>query len=747
MSVRKNGETRENLTIDAARVRALQESKAFQLGIPLCPEQYAYNNRPLWAIWKKYSKWLFEKRLLAYSDGAALLELCEAQLAGQKERKQKALLAWKRPKFPEPVVAGATLAQFIERIKEERASFSSRLRPDQTLTSDAYGDDYEWPAGDAATIAREYAQGALSSSDTGELIKRACARFLEDLERGHSRGIFFDCVAVRNLVTFAKEFGGLPDILPWEVWTLAAIFGFKRASGLRVVTEAWLSMGRKNGKTRYAATVALFLLVADLEKYAEVYVCSTAREQSRICWRDARRVVGDNPELAAHVTRWAGELHVKDTDSKMQALASEERSFLGVRASGIVADEVGVWESRDAWDAIIQSTVSKTQPLMLAITTAPAHRMTFAHEKFSWAERILRGIVQADHVFAAIFRIDDGNSPTDIIKLRKANPSLGTILPEEHIKKQIDELADSPSGLNNFLQFHANITPDRTLQRQGSIAPKKWDVCNGFELIGENNPMKATLKFLELNTDTPCYLGIDIGLRSDLTAIAMLFPKGRFAEGAEPIDRPTVVVQCFAPEIGLLEKERTWGAPLSVWAREDFLQLHPGDMIDLRAVKEYVININTKFRVVESGFDPWQFPVQAAELNESGITCVAVPQVPSQLTAPCQEFQGAIQRGELVHFGAPLLAWMASNVVFVESEKHAGLKPEKLSATEKIDGIAAIINAWHRYLYNPPRGMPRLYFLSNDGSGIAEKMTDDGRLVVMPPLQQQNSTKEQHHNG
>jgi phage terminase large subunit-like protein len=122
-------------------------------------------------------------------------------------------------------------------------------------------------------------------------------------------------------------------------------------AGLRVVTEAWLSVGRKNGKARLAATLGLFLLVADLEKYAEVYVAATAKEQSRICWRDARRVVGDNAELAAHVTRWAGELPVKDTDSKMQTLASEERSFLGVRASGIIADEVGVWESRDAWDA------------------------------------------------------------------------------------------------------------------------------------------------------------------------------------------------------------------------------------------------------------------------------------------------------------------------------------------------------------------------------------------------------------
>lgn len=743
MRRKDTADVRKNYTVAEVSVRAKQEAKVFELGTPLCPEQYVYNNRPLYEHWKRYEKRLREARLLSYADGDALLALSKAALAGQQKIKQEIWdKTWRgRKRFPEPIVAGNSLAAFIERIKAERDSFKDRLRPEQTLTLEENGIDYDWPEGDAATVARKYAVESLGSPDVGDLMKQAAARFLHDLVQGHERGIFFDQLAVRNVVTFAKEFGGLPNILPWEVWFLAAVFGFKRASGLRVVTEAWLSVGRKNGKTRLAATVGLFLLVADLEKYAEVYVCATAKEQSRICWRDARRVVGDNAELAAHVTRWAGELHVKDTDSKMQALASEERSFLGVRASGIIADEVGVWESRDAWDAIIQSTVSKTQPLTLAITTAPAHKLTFAYEKFAYAEKVLRGIVQADHIFAAIYRIDDGDDPKNIVTLRKANPSLGTILPEEHIKKQIAELEDSPSGLNNFLQFHANVTPERTLQRQGSIAPKKWDACGGLELIGETGTKKAVLKFLQLNTDTPCYVGIDIGLRSDLTAIALLFPKGRFAEGAEPIDRPTVIVQCFAPEDGLLEKGRSWGVPLSVWAREDFLQLLPGDMVDLREIKNYVVELNTKFRVIETGFDNWQFPVQAAELNESGITCVAVPQVPSQLTAPSQEFLGAIQRGELVHFRAPLLAWMSSNVVFVESDKHSGLKPEKLSPNEKIDGIAAILNAWHRYLANPPRGMPRAYFM--DDAGNWTKADGTGGLENMPPLQQQVQ-KEQY---
>src|SRR5262249_55256648 len=198
-------------------------------------------------------------------------------------------------------------------------------------------------------------------------------------------------------------------------------------------SEAHVSMGRKNGKTTFASAIALFLLICDHEKYAEVYAAATAREQSRIVWRDAKRAVGSNDELAAHVNRWAGELTVTETDCRFLPLASEDRSFLGVRAHGIIADEVGVWTDRNAWDALVQSTVSRVQPLTVAITTAPEHKLTFCFEKFSWVEKILRGIVQADHVFAAIYCIDAGDDPKNLEALRKANPSLGITLLAEHL--------------------------------------------------------------------------------------------------------------------------------------------------------------------------------------------------------------------------------------------------------------------------------------------------------------------------
>lgn len=706
MSQRKQlGQTRMNRTAAQTAIRAKQEAKAFELGIPLCPDAYIHNNKKLYEIWKQCVARLYRERLLAYSDGEPLLQFCRAALNGQDDVKKAVFeMTWaKRERFPEPAAnGGTTLAAFIQRVKEERLSFELRVRPAGTVCADTDNKPYQWPAGDATVQARDYAADVASGKlPAGEYLARAARRFLDDLEKGHERGIYWDPVAARNVVAFAKDFCAL-DLMPWQTWVITSLFAFKRPSGYRRFQEAWVSMGRKNGKTKFASTIALFLLICDQEKYAEVYAAATARDQSRIVWRDARRSCGDNPELAAHVKRWAGELAVNETDSRFLPLASEDRSFLGVRAHGIIADEVGVWTDRNAWDVLLQSTVSRPQPMIVGITTAPAHKMTFCYAKFSWVQKILRGIVQADHVFAAIYTIDPEDSPKDIVALRKANPSLGVTLLEEHLVKQIAELDETPSGLNNFLQYHANVTPENTLVRQGSIAPARWDSCAGLKLIGCDDAMSACLKFLELNTDTPMFAGVDIGLTSDLSAVAMLWQSARFAADGPLVDKKVVIVQCFAPEAGLLDKEKQWGVPLSVWAREGWLQLLPGDITDVREIRKYLVDLHSKFRVREIGFDNWQFQVPAATLNEAGILCVAVPQTAKDLTAPVREFLAAVHQGDLVHFGNPILSWMAGNVALVESEKHGGIKPEKLEPNLKIDGIAATLNAVHRMLAAPP---------------------------------------------
>lgn len=702
---RRSQEPRKNLTAAETELRRKQEGSAFELGVPLCPDQYASNDRALWAAWKRLAQKILAVRKLAFSDGEALLSLAKATKLGQKDLAQKIYdETWgSRPPFPEPPKPALTLERFLVLVRKQRDTFADRLNPENTVCLDGDGTPYSWKTGDPAEIARRYAQEVSAGTIVaGELIRRAAYRFLNDLDTGASRGLYFDPVAARHICRFSEGFCDI-KLMSWQVFVLVNIFAWKKPSGARRFTEAWISCAKKSGKTRLASCVALWGLIADGEKYPDVFSAATKKEQSKLVWRDAKRCVQDNPELAAHVQRWAGALAVKDTDGSFTPLSSDEKSMDGLRPSVIIADEVAFWGDRDQWDKLVKGVVSRVQPLTFAVTTAGSTKQCFAFGKFDLGEKILRGIYNDDSTFVAIFAIDKEDDPMDEACWLKGNPSLGVTIHTEHLRKTRDEVTQDPSGLNAWLQYHCNIWPDATLNRMGSIPVAKWEACDHRALLGENlTPIEATVRFLELNKETPFYVGLDIGLSSDLTAICSLFPHARFAEDKEPLQKKVAIITFYMPEQGLLDKEKAWRVPLSVWAREGWISLFPGDMADTRIVKRDLISMYERFYVRDMGYDPWQAQVMAAELNESGKPCTAVPQTAKELTAPCRELISAISNQEIVHFGNPVLSWMAGNVILAEDAKHGGTKPDKLSYGEKIDGISALVNAWHRMLAVPP---------------------------------------------
>ncbi len=697
----------------AAKIAQEKQSHNFALGYPQRPTGLSRHARD---TWNKCAKYLFRLRLLSYSDSDLLLQLTNAKLVDDKAEIKRINDIYKaRTRFPEPSAELAaspeveegppTLPDFLAEVARERDTFKSRMVPNETLTLDFDG-PYTWQEGDAACIARAYALDCVGGAIVvGELVKRAAQRFLSDLEGGCSRGVYFDPCAARHIVRFADAFCGL-HLLPWQVFVLANLFGFKKPSGARRFTEAWLSTGKKSGKTRLASVVALWGLVADQEHYPDVFSAATKKEQSRLVWRDARRCVQDSRELSLYVQRWAGSLSVRDTDGSFAPLSSDEKSMDGLRPSTIIADEVAFWGDRTQWDVLCKGVVSRVQPIVFAVTTAGPSRLCFAFSKFDLAEKILRGIFDDDTTFCAIYSIDKDDDPMNEQCWAKANPSLGVTLRIEHLKKIRDEVMQEPSGLNAWLQYHMNCWVDVTLSRNGSIPSRKWDACHGFDLIGETDPRKATAKFLSLNRETPCFGGLDVGLSSDMSAFAMLWPKARFSEDGGLIEKKVLLCQFFMPTEGLLEKEKSWRVPLSVWAREGFIDLLPGDMTDPRLIRKYIVDARTMLYIREVGFDDWNARVLCAEINESGaVTCTSVAQTAKELTAPARELLSAVNSGCLIHFGNPCLTWHAGNVVLAEDERHGGTKPEKLSANEKIDGISATLNAWHRLLAAPPESI------------------------------------------
>jgi phage terminase large subunit-like protein len=595
----------------------------------------------------------------------------------------------------------ANLEGFLADVKAERHTFAQRLQPGTTVCLETSGQVFTWPEGHAASIGRDYCQQITQGSAPAcESLRRACARHLSDLERGHERGLFFDPAAAANVAAWYRDFIGL-KLEPWEVWIVTTLFAWKRASGLRRFSEAWISVAKKNGKTALASGIGLFGLVADAEKYAAVYSASTKKDQARIAYGDAVRAVKGCPALLDYVRVFkTGKLAIEETDSWFEPLSSDVKSMEGLRPHFIIADEIHVWENRSQWDTLTKGVVSRPQPLIFAITTAGENKNTFAGSKYALAERILTGVFEEDSTFVAIYELDREDDPFDETVWIKANPNLGVSLQATALRKIAAEAQEDPSGRAAFMRYHANMWVSF---RQGrSIATDKWDACRCAESTKDIDPKALRKMFLEENATAPCWAGLDLGETSDWSSYVLLFP--RCTLNGEEFEVLTAVPFFWLPESGLLEKEKVYGVPLTQWVREGWVKIIEGDLADPRVIKADILKLlaDGPGKVQSIGFDPWKAKVLCAEIGEeTHIDCMAVPQKPSELTTPCKELKNAILFKKFWHLGNPPLRWQAGNLVIEPDGDSGGIRPKKLNPNEKIDGFSALINAYHRLLAAP----------------------------------------------
>jgi phage terminase large subunit-like protein len=682
--------------------------------------------------------------VLTGEDATALLAYCEARAAKDKVAAEIVAAEFRgragyqrlevRPtaeaqaapdNAPVPPVEAPvhTLAAFLADAEATRASFAQRRIDDVTVTLDTTGQPYTWPADDFAARARAYAlAGKDDTAHMGEWMRKACARFLSDLETGASRGLWFDPAAGRAICEFAERYCGI-RLMEWQVFALCNIYGWKRVLGQRRFTESLISTGKKNGKTRLAAVIALWGLLADGEKHPDCFSVATKKDQARIVFRDAKRAVGDHPELAAHIKRWSGSLMIGNDEGEFVPLASEENSLDGLRPSTIVMDEVAFWDDRLTFDKLAKGVVSRPQPLIFEITTAGNKPRCFAQQKFDIGEKILNGIIADDTTFVAIFSVDrDDDHLHNEECWYKSNPSLGVTLQAEHLRKTRDEVLVDATGLPAWVQYHCNRWAERDLAEQGTISIARWEELARLDLIGAKDPMDAYAKFVPCNKGKHVWVGLDLGKVNDMTAIVVLWRNGylkphvRNAIGnvttwADEVDMRFLLVGYFMPEQGIDEKAKHWGVPLHTWIKEGWIKTFPGDMIDDLDVEKELRLLAQNLTVYSLGFDKWQAETICGRLHsEKVVECFAVPQIPSVLTTPSREFKNDIKRGTVVHFGNPVLRWNIENVVLAEDD-HGGIKPRKVNGDDnrKIDGVSATINAYSRMLAAPASINPKVF--------------------------------------
>ena len=539
----------------------------------------------------------------------------------------------------------------------------------------------------------------------GKWIKLAAQRHFDFLEQAEEKGIFFDREDSEKAIYFIEQLrhtkgewaGKKIQLALWQKFIIGSIFGWKRKdTGLRLFKKAVDLVGRKNGKSTKAGGVSIKFLVADGEPGGEVYTVATKRDQAKIVFNEAKNMVRALPshyELRKIVAVYTNELQVERTASKMVPLSSDDKTADGLNPSAAIIDELHAHKNRKMLDVIDTGLGARRQPFVFIISTAGFDKNSPCFEERDYATKVLEGVIQDDELFIFIAEIDEDDDPFDEKNWIKANPNLGISPKLDYLRRQAKKAKEIPSFYNEFMTKHMNIWTE-TETRWMPI--DKWD--HG------DRPFD-----IEAFKHRPCFGGLDLSSTTDLSAYVKVWPP--FEDDLNWYCHPYF----WLPKDGLQERMRRDRAPYDQWARDGFLTLTDGEVIDHNFIQARVEQDWHDFNILDIGFDRFNATMMVTRLMDAGVEMVGFGQGYVSMNPAIRQMETLILSKRLVHAGHPILRWMCTNTV-VTMDPAGNVKFDKKESASRIDGIVALAMGVGRA--NATANEPDSYTVSHGIVGI-----------------------------
>ena len=519
------------------------------------------------------------------------------------------------------------------------------------------------------------------SIKTSRLVRLACERHLRDLLEGPKRGVFWDASKAEHIFAFFANFLRLPNeptqpfhLDLWQQFLVGSLFGWVGDDGFRRFRDAYIEIGKGNGKTPVAAGVGLYGLLADGEGQAEIYCVGPMAEQARICWNDARSMVENNPQLKERVQVHKSSGVLESYDGKFAVVSGESGTKDGLRVHMCIADEVHEHKEPDTLKKLRLGFKARRQPLMLEMTNAGSDKTSLAWSHHERAKRILEGAIENDEIFGLIANVDPDDRPLrDPACWVKANPGLGQIIQRSYLQSAIQG-ATTPQYEALILRLNFGV----------------WTRAESplFDMDGWARGQSPFTMDDHVGEDA--WVGCDMASNQDFATAVCVFRSG---------DEWRAFVYVVTPEENLRDLEDRLEVPLRRWKDEGWLDVCEGDRIDPRCVRDRVMEWADHFNVLRFGFDPWNIGSLDAELRDkcgwADEVVIKVNQSYAGMSWATKEIQAEVRGGRVNCGGNPLMTWQMGNVA-VKQDPSGNIRPAK-DATPggrgKIDSPVALIIA------------------------------------------------------
>ena len=454
----------------------------------------------------------------------------------------------------------------------------------------------------------------------------------------------------------------------WQKAFIQAMFGFvDKDTRLRKYKKVILFVARKNGKSVLAAAIANYMLTKDGEGGAEIYSVATKRDQAKIVWDEAKKMIKKSPCLAKRIRCLIGGIYYDATDSSFRALASDSNSLDGLNAYFVVADEIHAWKDKNLLDVMYDSMSAREQPMVLETSTMGTIRQNVFDIEYDYASQVIDEVIEDESLLAIIYELDDEKEWLNEECWFKANPALNVIKSLSDLRSKVERAKNNPIEVVNLL-------------------------CKDFNV--RQNAVNAWLTFEDLNNevtfddwkDCYCIGGCDLSSTTDLTCATILgVVKGEIR-----------VKQMYWIPANLLEKEVIEDKiPYDKWLKNGLLRLSGTSKIDYHDVTLWFVEQVQQLglRPLWIGYDSWNAQFWCDDMKNYGFVMQEVRQGYKTESAPLKQLKADLMDKKINYNNNPILKWNLSNVV-CKVDENENIMLSKDKAKQRIDGAASLMDAY-----------------------------------------------------
>lgn len=435
------------------------------------------------------------------------------------------------------------------------------------------------------------------------------------------------------------------------------------------VRRAILSIARRNTKTATVAIIVLAALMGPLMiPNAVIVSAARSRKQAAVVYEYCKKMIraaGLQPYFKINNT--AKEIHCPEFGTVYTAMSAEAKTGVGFGVRICIHDELGQVEGPQdrLFDALSTAMGSYDDSLEIIISTQ-------APTDGDLLSVLIDDALAAndDSTVVHLYTAPADCAIDDREAWALANPALEygvrDLADLERLARQAMRLPSREASFRNF------ILNQRVRTSEHFIPPALWDACGDA-----------------VNDDVlhagPCFGGLDLSSRNDLTALVIVARKARQWHAR---------LWAWTPEETLDERARTDRVDYRSWVKAGLLETVPGSTLDYEWIAARLGEIASEYPLETLQFDRWRMPEMRKELDKQGIDLPLVEhgQGFKDFSVAVDSLEAVVLNQQLRHGGNPLLRWAIANVAI--SRDHAGnRKFDKRMKWRRIDPAVALAMA------------------------------------------------------